>query len=313
MNSESCERWKILSTGFTLLLWSNIHIKLPKTKSQLLTGARVRTDRFLSTLSVDNFCKKSVHVPFRCFSRVNQKGNWAWKWVAEAASPQNGVDFLWWGCGISHYSRDRWQKNLLLFEATFWVCLQCHCLLFILLSPPLLFLGATVSLWKSRLWNTLCDSFNSGAQLVMGQSRLGFLFSFTLWRELTHSSLNFSSRLFCSQITIEAQTFWAAEALLLQPAQIMLLHALSSWESCCFSWETCHGQPASLSWAEVLLQHEATCLLCCIAVGSYSGDWPSDVKVGRDSCGHSLIDFNHNILACSWVFLYLPRTFHHIH
>lgn len=187
-------------------------------------------------------------------SAVNQKGDSAQKWVAEAASSKNSVNFLWWGCLISYVIPwDGWQIIFLLFEVAFWVSMQCCFLLFILLSPPLLFLGATVSLWKVRLWNTLCDSLCSVAQLVTGQSRLGFLFSFILWRELTHSSLIFSPRLFVSQITIKAQSFWAAEALLLLPTQD---HAFAGSELIGILFFM--GNLPLPPWTEALLQHEAT-------------------------------------------------------
>lgn len=140
----------------------------------------------------------------------------------------------------------------------------------------------------------------------MGQSRLGFLFSFTLWRELTHSSLIFSSRLFVSQITTKAPSFWAAAALLLLPIQIMLLQALSSWESC-FSGETCHGQPAShgQKHSSSMRPHMFSMLYCS---GQLLWRLAPDVKVGRDSLGHFLIDFNHNRLAC-WVSSTCPVLF----
>lgn len=132
----------------------------------------------------------------------------------------------------------------------------------------------------------------------MGQSRLGFLSSFTLWRELRHSSFIFSSWLFVSQITTKAPSFWAAAA----------LHSCQYRSCFCRLWAhgnlVFQGKPAMASqplmgrstppaWGHI-------CLVCCIAVGSCSGDSPPDVKVGRDSLGHFLIDFNHNRLAC-WV------------
>lgn len=172
------------------------------------------TARFPSTLSVVKSCQKSVHVPFCCVSRVNQKGDSTWKQAAEAASPKNGVNFLWWGCSISHVIHVMADIIFLLFKVTFWVCQQCYCLLFILLSPPLLFLGATVSerqdseipsvitfvLWHNLSWD-----------------KAGWDFFFLYFVGGTNPFLLNVLFQAVSQITTKAQSFWAAEALLLLP------------------------------------------------------------------------------------------------
>lgn len=114
-----------------------------------------------------SLAKKSVHVPPSCVSRINKKGDSAWKWVAETVSSQNGVNFLWWGCLISyviHVMADRsfscslkWPFEFASSAIVFYSFCSLH-----------LCCSATASLWKARLWNTLCDSFSTVAQPVMG-------------------------------------------------------------------------------------------------------------------------------------------------